>query len=152
MSEVKNIWNNANKLLFVLPHLSITDFKSKLKAIDNLTLSKEDVSVIAIVSSEQKIEELSKIDNVFYLSKKQFNLIGILKNIEVKELTKRKFDLLFVLNNLEGKIEKLIRNIKNRSSVGLNSDNKFLTIKVNSKNSAAEHLFNFAKQTLEKIN
>ena len=152
MTEVKSIWNNANKFLFVLPYRSITDFKSNLKAIDSLTTLKEDVSVIAIVSPEQKIEGLTKIDNVYYLSKKQFNLIGILKNTEVKELTSRKFDLLFVLDNLEGKIEKLIRNVKNVRSVGVNSNNNFLTIKVNSKNSAAEHLFNFAKQTLEKIN
>ena len=152
MIEEKNIWSNSNKLLFVLTYQTLKDFKSNLKAIDNLTKSKEEVSVVAIVSSNQKIDELTKIDNVYYLSKKQFNLFGSLKSVEIKELVSRKFDLLFVLNSLEGKIEKLFKNVNINNSIGINSENNFLTIKVNSKNIAAEHLFNFAKQTLEKIN
>lgn len=150
MSNGNNIWERSSKLLFVINYQSKNDLNANLGAIDKLTSGKEHVFVLCVIPVNLK-GELTSLNNVHYISEKDFNLLGKIKEEEIKNLIQQQFDLLVVLNSLEGKVLKMLRKINANKSVGVNSNLDFLSINVNSDNNAAVHLFNFAKQTLEKI-
>lgn len=149
MEAANSIWQRSTKLLLVFRYTSAGQLNDFREAIKSVGLNVHNCHVLAVV--EDKKQALKDLGSVTYLSEKEFNLIGKLKNEKAQKTLNERFDLLVIVGDLPKRIQKLLSKKKEMIGVGINNSIDFLTINLTSEESSPSHIINFVKNTLNKI-
>lgn len=149
MSTVENIWSRSKKLLVVVQYESTELTTSYREAIKHAGLNINDCHLLLTVKDRKEV--LKDISSVSYLSEKDFNLLGRLKNEQAAKTLGQNFDLVLFVADPPKRISKLINKKINAVKVGVNSNVDYLTINMNSEDTNPAHLISFVKNTLQKI-
>lgn len=147
----RSYWEATQKILLVTNFNSVDEIHAFRAAIKNVQLNVNDCVILAIVSTKKEKLPLSDIHSVVYLSPQEINFLGRWKNEPAVKALSRFYDTLILNGDISPKVLKSVKRVKNTISVGINTNNDFLTVKLSTEQSAPEHLLNFVKQTLEKI-
>lgn len=151
MEKNNNVWGRSTKLLLVLKYKSKNELKDYREAIKAVGLNVHNCHVLAVLEDKKENHNLESLGSVTYLSTKDFNLLGKLKNAEVQKILKDNFDLLVVVNDIPKRIQKLLEKKKITIGVGVNNDIDFLTIKLSTEHVKPMQLVTFVQNTLKKI-
>ena len=148
----KSYWDTTRKIVLVINYVSLDDVQKHRDAIKSVGLNINDSTVLAIVPSKKEAQVLTEMHSVVYASPQEIGILGKWKNDAVVKTLEAQCDLLVVLGTQSPKIQKQLRRVHASMSVGINTNVDFLTIDLNSEQTAPTQLLNFAKNTLEKIN
>lgn len=100
-----------------------SSFHQLKKDIEENILHKGQVDYLFCIRKAKEVEELPKVPHVFYLSKKDFNLFGKLKNTQKRELLHNNSKVLIAaLDKNSNLIKKTIKNA-NLLSIGIHNEN-----------------------------
>jgi hypothetical protein len=152
MADKNNIWGRAKKMLLIVNYDSMDGVKKQREAIKALGLNVHECNIIAVVPTKKEKNMLGEISSVTFCSDQEINIIGRFKNPEAVKVLGEYYDIMTVVGDYSSKLSKVLKRSKVGTVVGVNSNVDFLTIKLSSEASEPEHLLNFVKQTLEKIN
>ncbi len=145
------IWEEIHSVAFIVNTKQVGD-PMKLKMNLDAIFPKLGKREIIVVSEEKiKPEEMNDVRNVTYISEKDYNFFGKLKNQPFMDALDQHFDAIFVCNELSGRIAKAIAKSKTKRFIGLNSSNNFVQINIDAKSSKPIEMLNFAKEILNKI-
>ena len=147
----KNIWNNLDSVLFVINYDSIDDISEYKEAIKSVKLNIHNCIILAIVKTKKEKSLIPKQYNVVFISNQEFNLFGILKNEEVRNISSRKYDMVLFTTDVSKRILKLLKKTNKKISVGLNTNFSGHDITLKTETDLPFKLINFTKETLEKI-
>jgi hypothetical protein len=151
MNVPNNIWSKISRVLFIVKYTTADDLKSFRDAVKSAGLNIHDCTVLAIVKTKKEKNVLTEQYNVVFISEQEFNLFGILKNYQAKNITYRSYDMILYSSDVSRKIFRLFRKTKKKISVGINCKSSEQTINLKTEVNTPSHLINFTKQTLEKI-
>jgi hypothetical protein len=146
--------NNNEKVVVFYSFKDVREFNQFKKATDELINSKVLQSTLFVVLMENPSDklELPESARFKYLSKSDFNFIGLIKDKELRSSLKDTFDTLFVFGNINEKHIKLVNKINAKQRIVTNStENIKFDISINANATGVEQIANFAKETLEKI-
>lgn len=127
------------------------NFKEGTKKLISGSILLSSVFIVFVDEEAQKLE-LPDSARFNYLAKKDFNLLGQVKDKALKEKLKANYDVLLVFDQIDDKYVKLINKTKaskrivSSMSEGINFD-----IRLTSSSIRIEQIASFAKETLEKI-
>jgi hypothetical protein len=150
--ENKSIWRQTRKILLIIAYDSLDQVHTYRDAIKSVGLNVNDSLVLALVDTKKEVQILTPIHSVVYASEKEINWLGKWRNNELQKHQSRSYDLLIIVGEFSAKVHKQLRRMHNGIFLGINSNADFLTIDLKSDNNSPDHLLNFAKETLEKIN
>jgi len=153
VAEEKNIWLDCRKLLVVFPFKNEANFKEYRTALDKL-LNESKVNELRIVVSvpdSVKKEDLQQHKLIQYISSKDFNFFGKLKELDLETTLVQPYDLLLWLEVENDKLFKLFSRVNAKNKIGVNATSDQFTIQVNCNSENPMEIVNFAKNTLEKI-
>lgn len=147
-----SLWNGISSVVFVAAIEKVenpVEFKMKL---DEALEGKAGIRKIILVTDEKlKHEELREVKGITYLSTKDKNFFGQLKNEQFLKDLENSFDSCIVLDEIPEKIEKQIAKLKAHWKIGVNTNFKILTINLKSQSKDLLEMVNFAKNTLKQI-
>ena len=152
MLNVNNIWSTTNKVLLVIHYTELDDLKKYREAIKNSGLNVHECTIVSVVESKKEKDLLGEQASVVFINEKEINLFGKLKNKEAEKVLKLQYDLEIIIGKYSKKINKQLSKVRTRMSVGLNSNYVLSDINLITTDYSPNHLINFTKQTLEKIN
>ena len=127
------------------------NFKEGTKKLISGSILLSSVFIVFVDEEAQKLE-LPDSARFNYLAKKDFNLLGQVKDKALKEKLKANYDVLLVFDHIDDKYVKLINKTKASKRIvssmteGINFD-----IRLTSSSIRIEQIASFAKETLEKI-
>jgi len=127
------------------------NFKEGTKKLISGSILLSSVFIVFVDEEAQKLE-LPDSARFNYLAKKDFNLLGKVKDKALKEKLKANYDVLLVFDHIDDKYVKLINKTKASKRIvssmteGINFD-----IRLTSSSIRIEQIASFAKETLEKI-
>lgn len=153
MSNEKNIWSDCKKLLVVFPFKNETNFKEYRLALDKLLNQSNviELKIVVSVPDSVKKEDLQQHKLIQYISSKDFNFFGKLKDLELETTLVQPYDLLLWLEVENEKLKNVFSKVNANSKIGVNASSDLFTIQVNSSAQNPIEIVNFAKKTLEKI-
>ena len=146
-----NIWGRSTKLLLVVKYRSKNELKEYREAIKAVGLNVHNCHILAVLEDKKENHNLESLGSVTYLSTKDFNLLGRLKNADAQKKLKDNFDLLVVVNEIPKKIQKLLEKQNIAIGVGINNEIEFLVIKLSTEHIKPMQLVTFVQDTLKKI-
>lgn len=146
------IWGQTKRALLVVTFEDLERLLEFRKALRDTGLNVNDSHVICVVNNKNERKVLQEISSVSFIHSSDFTFLGKLKDEATQKALSRIYDLLIVVGDLDKRYVKLIKKVKRQVEVGVNSNVDFLTINLRSENTAPEHLINFVKQTLMKLN
>ena len=147
----QNSWNGSKTILLIKNFVSLDELTQFRKEIVNSGKNIHECVIMGVVESKKEVEILARHDSFAFVSEKQFNFFGKLRNQAANTIFQRKFDMVLIIGDLSKRIARRTAKVSRKLSVGLNSEKTEHDINLNTNESAPEHLFNFVKQTLEKI-
>ena len=148
------IGSNGEKVIVFYSFKDSKEFASFKEGTEKLisnSILNSSTFVIFVKEESQKLK-LPDGARFNYLAKKDFNLIGQIKNKELRAKLKADYDVLLVFDHIDDKHIKLInktnatKRIVSSLTDGINFD-----IRLNSNSIRIEQIASFAKETLEKI-
>lgn len=146
-----SLWDKIGTVILVFPMEEVEnpmEFKLEMDQV----FGKQSRSEIVLISKHSlKNQQLRELKGVTYVSEKDFNFFGKLKNENLQELLRKPFNSLFLSGTLTKQFEKLFSKSRIQHFIGLNSENKFIEINLQPKSSIPSEMVNFAKNTLSKI-
>lgn len=153
MSDKSNIWMEIKKLVVVFPYGSEENYKKYRSALDKLLNDSnvKEVKLIVVIPEMLKRETLKPHVLIHFLSPKDMNFMGKIKDEYLKTILSEKYDALIWLEVEDKKIEKILSPLRAKWKIGVNTSFDFFTIQVNSNSNNPSEIVNFAKNTLEKI-
>lgn len=147
-----SLWNGISSIVVVVSMDKVSnpvEFKMEL---DAKLEGKVGLRKIILVTDEKiKKEELREVKGITYLSTKDTNFFGKLKNENFFNDLQNSFDACLILDSVPEKIEKQILKLKAHWKVGVNTNLKILTINLKSESNDLFEMVNFAKNTLKQI-
>lgn len=148
------IGNNGEKIIVFYTFKDLrefTSFKSSTESLINGSVLQSALFVIFVEQEAQK-EQLPDISRFKYICKKDFNLLGQLKDKELRQVLKSSFDVLLVFDEIENRYIKMInKTIAKQRIVSSRTESINFDIRLNSNSVKIEQIASFAKETLEKI-
>lgn len=147
-----SIWSQTKRALLIVTFDDLERLLGFRKALRDTGLNVNDSHVICFVKNKNERKVLQEISSVSFVHTSDFTFLGKLKDDATQKAISRIYDLLIVVGDLDKRYARLIKKVKRQVDVGVNSNVEFLTINLNSENNAPEHLINFVKQTLMKLN
>lgn len=153
MSDKSNIWLGIKKLVVVFPYSSEENYKEYRSALDKLLNDSnvKEVKLIVVIPETLKRETLRPHVLIHFLSPKDMNFMGKIKDEYLKTILSEKYDALIWLEVEDKKIAKILSPLRAKLKIGVNTSFDFFTIQVNSNSNNPSEIVNFAKNTLEKI-
>ncbi len=151
MKKGENIWQRIETAIVVVPYKSLDQLKKYREAIRDSGLNVNDCELMAIVEDKKEREILCHQSIAVFISEKDLNVLGKLKNDKAQKVLSRKYDAFFFVEDPPKRLEKLFGKTTKKLSVGLNCKEKRQNVNLETQEKSPGHLINFARQTLEKI-
>lgn len=149
---MSNLWDRSRKILVVVPFKGIDSVREYRDAIKLCGFNVNDCTLLSIVEDKKKSERLTEISSVTYISEKEFNFLGKLKNDDAAKVLGFPYDATIIFGEVPKRIAKLINRKNTGVKIGVNTSVNFLTINLTSDQTNAHQLFTFVQNTLQKIN
>lgn len=149
----KNIWSDCKRLVVVFPYRNEENYKTYRLALDQLLNESniQELQIVVTLSATTKIENLQQHKLIQYISPKDINMFGKMKNDNFNAILIKKYDSLLWLEVNDKKFAKVLSTINATWKIGVNTSLDFFNIQVNSNSENPLEIVNFAKNTLEKI-
>ena len=153
MREQLSIWERVKRLLIVLPYNEELEYFEYLKALDeSLNDSNvQDLKIIVPLPKQVKKEILPTHRLIHYFSPKDLSFFGKLRDEEMERIIVQPYDALIWLYTDDKKLFKLLKNVHTPWKIGVNINNDFFSLHVESKSEKPADVINFTIQTLDKI-
>jgi len=153
MSDKSTIWSEIKKLVVVFPYRSEENYKEYRSALDKLLNDSNvvELKLIVVIPETIKKETLTQHRLIHFLSPKDINFFGKIKDENLTTIITQKYDTLLWLEVEDKKIVKVLSILGDKCKIGVNTSFDFFTIQVNSNSNNPLEIVNFAKNTLEKI-
>lgn len=148
---VKSIWERLDSALVVLNYESLDDLKRYRDAIRDTGLNVNNCTLLAIVDSKKEREVLSHNSLAVFISEKDFNLLGRLKNPQAQKVLTRKYDLVILMGEPPKKVRKAAVKTTNMIRVGVNITNQDNHVNLDTNEQSPSHNISFVHQMLKKI-
>lgn len=148
---VKNIWERLDSALVVISYQSLDELKRYRDAIRDAGLNVNNCTLLAVVESKKEREVLSHNSLAIFISEKDFNFLGRLKNPEAQKVLARKYDLVILMGDPPKKIRKVAVKTTSMIRVGVNAENKDNHVNLETTEQTPSHTINFVHQMLKKI-
>ncbi len=153
MSEL-NLGTNGEKIIVFYTFKDkreFENFKSGSEAMISGSVLQSSLFVIFLADATQKVQ-LPDTIRFRYISKTDFNFLGVLKDKELREMLKAKFDILLAMGEFDPSGVKMMNKITARKKIvsSLTEGIKF-DIRLNSSSVRIEQITSFAKETLGRI-
>ncbi len=146
-----SIWERIQTGLIVVHYESLDELKRYRDAIRDSGLNVNNCEVVAVVDNKKEREVLSHNSLAVFISEKDFNVLGKLKNAQAQKLMGRKYDLVVFVGEAPKRIRKALARTTGMIRVGLNDTNADNHVNLETSNKSASHLINFACDMLKKI-
>ncbi len=147
----RNIWERLDSALVVMHYESLDDLKRYRDAIRDAGLNVNNCTLLAVVESKKEREVLSHNSLAIFISEKDFNFLGRMKNPEAQKVLARKYDLVVLIGDTPKKIRKVAVKTTQMIRVGVNAENKDNHVNLETNEQTASHTINFVHQMLKKI-
>lgn len=153
MGKNGNIWQDCKRLLIVFPYTDEVVYKDYRKALDVLLNDSnvQDLKLVVVLPDTVKKESLQPHKLIHFLSLKDFNFFGKLKDPTFDSVLAQPYDLMLWLQLENKKVLKLMQNVHAAWKIGVNADADLFHVEVDTASDKPAEIVNFAKQTLEKI-
>lgn len=151
MANESNIWDQSKKVLFIVPFEGIDNLKEYRDAVKLNGFNVNDCQLLAIVEDKKNSERMTEISSVTYLSDKEFNFLGKLKNDQASKVLSFQYDTMILFGDVSKRIARLLNRKNTGRKIGVNSSASFLSINLTSEQKNPHQLFNFVRITLQKI-
>ena len=151
MKSGNNIWERIDTALVIVKYTTLDELKKYREAIRDSGLNVNNCELMAIVEDKKEREILSHQSIATFISDKDLDFLGRLKNESALKIMGRKYDVLFFLGDPPKRLHKVFSKTARELSVGVNCTNIEYNVNLETEASFPEHLINFARQTLEKI-
>lgn len=138
-------------MLLVVHFNTLDELKEYRTAIKAMGLNVHECKILAIVESKREKDVLGEISSVVYMSPQEYSFLGTLKNDEANKLLADKFDAVVYFGDVSKRIERSLQKIKPMITIGVNTEKRKKDLELKSESESPEHLLNFVKQTLEKL-
>lgn len=146
-----SLWDNIGMVILVFPMEEVENPMEFKLEMDQVFGKQSRCEIVLTSKQSLKNQQLRELKGVTYVSEKEINFFGKLKNENLNELLGKPFDTLFLSGTLTKQFEKLFSKAAIKNIIGLNSENKFIEINLQPKSSIPSEMVNFAKNTLSKI-
>jgi len=153
MSDKSTIWSEIKKLVVVFPYRSEENYKEYRSALDKL-LNKsnvKEVKLIVVIPETLNRDALRPHVLIHFLSPKDMNFLGKIKDEYLKTILSQKYEALLWLEVEDKKIAKILSPLRAKWKIGVNTSFDFFSIQVNSNSNNPSEIVNFAQNILEKI-
>lgn len=153
MTDSNSIWRQIKRVLIVFPYKDadyFAEFRRALDVVLNDSLVEKLDIVVSIPASLKKVD-LPTHRLIHFVSPKDFNLFGKLKNDTLGSIVTKNYDALLFFEDDSKRLGKVLNDMKINYSIGINSPLDIFTIRVFSKGDKPEEMVNFAKNTLVKL-
>ena len=151
MKKGNNIWERIDTALIVVQYTTLDELKKYREAIRDGGLNVNNCELMAVVEAKKEREILSHQSIAVFISDKDFNFLGQLKNPPAQKVLGRKYDALFFIGDTPKRLRKLFGKTTRKLSIGVNCTNNEQNVNLETEAKSPQHLINFARQTLEKI-
>ncbi|MDX2362798.1 MAG: hypothetical protein QNK23_18455 [Crocinitomicaceae bacterium] len=151
MGAENNIWKRSDSALVVVDYTSLDELKKYREAIRNVGINVNNCSLLAVVPTKKERLIMNQQSLAVFISEKDINLLGQLKNPEAQNILKQKFSLLIMIGDKPKRLSKVLMQLNVDTSIGLNCTINEQDVNLKTEVATPSHLINFAKQTLEKI-
>ncbi|MFN5784857.1 MAG: DUF6913 domain-containing protein [Flavobacteriia bacterium] len=153
MSATRSIWTDCRRLLIVFPYTEESNYKEYRKALDIMLNESNvvDLKLVVVLPDSVKKETMPQHKLIHYLSNKDFNLFGRLKDDTFDTVMVQPYDMLLWFQVENKKLAKLLSGAHATWKVGICSDYAFFNLKGDCRSEYPLEIVNFAKRLLEKI-
>lgn len=152
-SGEKNFWLALESVVIVFAYESEANYRNFRQLLDAaLNDSKiEKLEIIVSLPSESKKEDLPPHRLIHFISPKDFNLFGKLKNDLLSTVLSKHHDAMIWFMNDDAKLAKSLKNIKVQHRIGVNCSLDSFDIDLKGREMNPDELISFAKHTLQKL-
>jgi hypothetical protein len=152
-SGEKNFWLALESVVIVFAYKSEANYRNFRQLLDAaLNQSKiEKLEIIVSLPVEIKKEDLPPHRLIHFISPKDFNLFGKLKNDLLSTVLTNQHDALIWFMNDDAKLAKSLKNIKVQHRIGVNCGLNSFDIDLKGREMNPDELISFAKHTLQKL-
>jgi len=151
MKSGNNIWERIDTALVIVNYTALDELKKYREAIRDSGLNVNNCELLAIVEDKKEREILSHQSIATFISDKDLNFLGQLKNASALKIVGRKYDVLFFLGDPPKRLHKVFAKTTRKLSVGVNCTKNEQNVNLETEDNSPSHLINFARQTLQKI-
>ena len=151
MKSGNNIWERIDTALVIVGYTTLDELKKYREAMRDSGLNVNNCELMAIVEDKKEREILSHQSIATFISDKDLNFLGQLKNASALKILGRKYDTIFFLGDPPKRLRKVFAKTTRKLSVGVNCTNTEQNVNLETEEDSPLHLINFARQTLEKI-
>lgn len=153
MSATRSIWTDCRRLLIVFPYSDEASYKEYRKALDRMLNDSNvvDLKLVVVLPDSVKKETMPVHKLIHYLSNKDFNLFGKLKDDSFDTVMVQPYDMLLWFEVEHKKLAKLLSGSHAARKVGIGADYDFFDLQGTANSDNPQEIVNFAKALLEKI-
>jgi hypothetical protein len=152
--EVDNtIWPDTKRIVVVFSFEDDEQFDLYLDAFDKFRGENnlKAMSVICILPPEVKRETYQQVRKVKFISKKDFNFFGKMKNTDIEYELQQHFDLLAWFGDCtEKRVLSALMQLDCHWKIGFRTTHDFFNFQLSTQTETPYEMINFAKQILEK--
>ncbi|OFZ08446.1 MAG: hypothetical protein A3D92_24140 [Bacteroidetes bacterium RIFCSPHIGHO2_02_FULL_44_7] len=146
-----SIWERLESGVVVVPYTSLDDLKSYREAIRDTGLNVNNCLIIAVVKTKKEREVLSQNSVAVFISEKDFNILGRLKNPEALKTLGRKYDLVLFIGDQPKRVRRMVAKTMRLIRVGVNSTDPDNHVNLETTGQSPSHLISFVYEMLKKI-
>jgi hypothetical protein len=149
----KTFWPTVKSLLIVMNYKD-DNYMSKFRlSLDKIMNNSNVERLLIVVNIPKDIDKntLSPHFVIFYLSPKDFNFFGKLKDVQLEAELNSDFNALICFGDLKKRTMKLLKNSDIKKRILVNANDPGFDLYLNSENQNPEELLSFITKTLEKI-
>lgn len=152
-SGEKNFWLAMQSAVIVFAYENEANYRNFRQLLDAaLNDSKiEKLEIIVSLPAEIKKEDLPPHRLIHFISPKDFNLFGKLKNDLLSTVLSKQHDTLIWFRNEDAKLAKALKNIRVQHRIGVSCGLDDFDIDLKGREMNPDELISFAKHTLQKL-
>ena len=153
MDSLRSIWTDCRRLLIVFPYKDETYYKEYRKALDKMLNESNvvDLKLVVVLPDSIKKETMPQHKLIHYLSNKDFNFFGKLKDDSFDAVLVQPYDMLLWFEVENKRLAKLLARTHATWKVGIGSDYDFFMLQGECRSENPQEIVSFAKLLLEKI-
>jgi len=149
----KNLWNTTQSLLVVFNYENLDRLHDFRISLDKLLTNSAIERVIIIVNIDKEVDKNTLPPHflIYYNSPSDYNFLGKLKDIQLEAELKKQYETLLWLGETKEKSFNEVRKVKFLNKIGVNTNDSFFELHLNSESDVPSEMLNFVVETLKKI-
>lgn len=153
MNSENSIWDSISRLLIIFPYKDEINDKQFRKALDKILNESKVQYLRLIIETPDSVskDSLKQHNLIKYISSKDFNFLGKLKDDSILEVLNQPYDAMFWFEVDQPRINKLLSGAHATWKIGINTQLDIFNVQISTDSEDHSEIINFAKNTLLKI-